>query len=191
LGTLGWEIPVRLLGTLGWEIPVRLLGTLGSEIPVRLLGTQGLGGCAKIGEMERHLRVALREEELDPPALLAEVSRPDAGATALFLGTARDHSPGKTDVTHLLYDAYREHVEAKLLEIVTEAAERWPVLAAICEHRIGRVDVGHPSVAVAVATAHRGDAFEAARYVIDELKDRAPIWKQEHWSGGAEWVEGA
>ncbi|MGA7272179.1 MAG: molybdenum cofactor biosynthesis protein MoaE, partial [Acidimicrobiia bacterium] len=75
--------------------------------------------------------------------------------------------------------------------IVTEALERWPILAGVVEHRVGRVEVGEPSVVVAVSSAHRADAFAAARYLIDELKARAPLWKKEHWSGGAEWVEGA
>ncbi len=136
-------------------------------------------------------RVAVRSGPLDPSALLAEVGRTDAGAVTLFLGTARDHSPGRDGVTHLVYDAYLEHVEAKLAEIVDEACARWPVLAVAVEHRVGRVDLGEPSVAVAVSTAHRADAFAAAHYIIDELKDRAPIWKQEHWAGGVEWIEGA
>lgn len=140
---------------------------------------------------ERHIRTAVRDTPLDAAALLAEVGRPDAGATALFLGTARDHSDGRDGVTHLEYDAYGEHVEAKLGEIVDEALTRWPILSVVVEHRVGVVDVGDPSVAVAVSSAHRGDAFEAARYLIDELKQRAPIWKREHWPGGAEWVEGA
>jgi molybdopterin synthase catalytic subunit len=140
---------------------------------------------------DRHVRVALTEAPLDPAALVAEVGRSDAGATALFLGTARDHSDGKEAVTHLEYDAYREHVEPKLSEIVAEALDRWPVLSVVVEHRVGIVDVGQASVAVAVSSAHRGDAFDAARYVIDELKKRVPIWKREHWPGGAEWVEGA
>ncbi len=140
---------------------------------------------------DRHVRVALREDPLELPALLAEVGRPDAGAIALFLGTARDHSDGKEGVTHLEYDAYREHVESKLEEIVAEAMERWPVLSVVVEHRVGVVAVGQASVAVAVSSAHRGDAFDAARYLIDQLKQRAPIWKREHWPGGAEWVEGA
>ncbi len=75
--------------------------------------------------------------------------------------------------------------------IAEEAAGRWPVLSMVVEHRVGIVEVGQASVAVAVSTAHRGDSFEAARFVIDELKERAPIWKREHWPGGAEWVEGA
>lgn len=138
-----------------------------------------------------HVRVALRDEPLDPNALLAEVSHPDAGATALFLGTARRTSRGRDDITHLDYEAYREHVERVLTEIAGEAGAKWPLLAVVSEHRAGRVQVGEPSVAVAVSAAHRGDAFEAARYVIDELKHRAPIWKREHWPGGSEWIEGA
>ncbi len=137
------------------------------------------------------IRVAIRDDPIDVGALVAEVGRPDAGATALFLGTARDHSAGKDGVTHLEYEAYREHVETSLQVIAEEAAVRWPVLSMVVEHRVGVVEVGHASVAVAVSTAHRGDAFEAARYVIDELKERAPIWKREHWPGGAQWVEGA
>ncbi len=122
---------------------------------------------------------------------MAEVGRSDSGATALFLGTARDHSGDKTGVTHLEYEAYAEHVEPKLREICVEAADKWPVLSLVVEHRVGEVAVGEASVAVAVSTGHRGDAFEAARFVIDELKLRVPIWKREHWPGGAEWVEGA
>jgi molybdopterin synthase catalytic subunit len=137
------------------------------------------------------VRVAIREDGIDASALIAEVGRPDAGATALFLGTARDHSEGKDGVTHLEYEAYREHVESSLRTIVEDAVQRWPVLSVVVEHRVGIVSVGQPSVAVAVSSAHRGDAFEAARFLIDELKDRAPIWKREHWPGGAEWVEGA
>lgn len=136
-------------------------------------------------------RVAVRAERLQPGALLAELGHPGVGAVVLFLGTARDHSPGKSGITHLEYEAYGERVESSLTEIVAEARVRWPLLGVAVEHRVGRVDVGEPSVAVAVAAAHRAEAFDAARYVIEELKRRAPIWKQEHWPGGADWVEGA
>jgi molybdopterin synthase catalytic subunit len=109
----------------------------------------------------------------------------------VFLGTVRDHSPGKEGITHLEYEAYREQVEDKIAEIVDEAGKNWPLLGVVVEHRVGLVDVGESSVGVAVSTAHRAEAFEAARYLIDELKQRAPIWKKEHWPGGAEWVEGS
>jgi molybdopterin synthase catalytic subunit len=141
--------------------------------------------------MSHQIRVRVGDAEIDPSALVEEVGRPDSGATVLFLGTVRDHSEGRDGVTHLLYEAYIEHVEARIREICDEAAEKWPVLALAVEHRVGRVDLGRPSVAVAVSTAHRGDAFDVGEYIIDELKLRAPIWKQENWPGGQEWIEGA
>lgn len=137
------------------------------------------------------VRIAILDHPLDPAAALAEVARPQAGAVAVFVGTVRDHSLDRTGVTHLEYEAFDERVSDAIGEIVAEAQERWPILAGVVEHRIGKVGLGGTAVVVAVSTAHRRDAFEAARYVIDELKERAPLWKKEHWSGGAEWVEGA
>lgn len=130
-------------------------------------------------------------EPLSPTAAISEVTRPEAGAVALFLGTARNHSANRTGITSLEYEAYPEHVEARIGEILDEAKGRWPLLAAVVEHRTGVVELGQPSVLVAVSAAHRDAAFAAARYLIDELKLRAPIWKKEHWPGGGEWVHGA
>ncbi len=127
-------------------------------------------------------------EPIDAAALVAAVEDRAAGATVLFLGTVRDHSEGKTGVTHLEYEAYPDVVESKISEIIAEACARWPLLAVALVHRVGRLDVGEASVGVAASSAHRADAFEAARYLIDELKRRVPIWKKEHWPGGAEWV---
>lgn len=138
-----------------------------------------------------YLRVAVTEEPLSESALSKEVRRPQAGAVVVFSGTVRNHAPGKTGVTKLEYEAYPEHVEQKLEEVAAEATERWPVLAVAVEHRIGTLEVGDDAVIVAVAAAHRAEAFEAARHIIDELKQRVPIWKKEHHSQGAEWVEGA
>jgi molybdopterin synthase catalytic subunit len=137
------------------------------------------------------IRVTVGDDPIDGGRLVDEAGRPDAGATVLFLGTVRDHSEGKTDVSHLEYEVYAEQVEPKIAEIVSEAAVRWPVLAAAVEHRSGKVEVGEASVGVAVSCAHRADAFAAARYIIDELKHRAPIWKKEFWPGGAEWSQGS
>jgi molybdopterin synthase catalytic subunit len=132
--------------------------------------------------------VSVSLDPIDPGALVEIVSTPESGAVVVFLGTVRNHSPGREGVTHLEYEAYREHVEAKIAEIVGEAHERWPLDSVAAVHRVGSLDVGETSVGVAVSSAHRVDAFPAARYVIDELKGRAPIWKKEHWPGGAEWV---
>jgi molybdopterin synthase catalytic subunit len=137
------------------------------------------------------IRVRVGDDPIDAAALVEEVGRPDSGATVLFLGTARDHSPGHQGVTHLDYEVYAEQVEPKIREIVAEAVRQWPVLDVVVEHRSGRVEVGEASVAVAVSAGHRAEAFAAAQYLIDELKTRAPIWKKEHWPGGSEWSQGS
>jgi molybdopterin synthase catalytic subunit len=136
-------------------------------------------------------RIKVRPDSIDPAALVAEVGRASAGATLLFLGTARDHSEGKTGITELEYEAYPEMVEAKLAEVVEKAVGRWDLEAVVVEHRVGIVGLGEPSVAVAVSAAHREEAFAAGRFLIDELKSTVPIWKKEHWAGGSEWVKGA
>ena len=139
----------------------------------------------------QQIRVTVGADPIDVAPLVSEVSRPDSGATVVFLGTVRDHSEARTGVTHLEYEVYAELVEPKIREIVVEAAGRWPILAAVVEHRSGTVNLGEASVAVVVSTPHREDAFAAARFIIDELKTRAPIWKKEHWPGGAEWSPGS
>jgi len=132
--------------------------------------------------------VAVFADPIDPAKLLRAVARPDCGAAVLFLGTVRNHSVGKVDVTHLEYEAYEGVVEPKIAEIVAEARNRWPVRSVAAVHRVGSLGVGEVAVGVAVSSPHRSDAFDAGRYVIDELKARVPIWKKEHWAGGAEWV---
>lgn len=144
-----------------------------------------------MGRIEQTIRVTVGDAPIDGGVLLDEVGRSDSGATVLFLGTVRDHSDGKEGVTHLDYEVFSEQVEPKIEEIVGEATRQWPILSAVVEHRSGTVGLGEASVAVAVASAHRADAFEAARYIIDELKQRAPIWKKEFWPGGAEWSQGS
>lgn len=139
----------------------------------------------------QQIRVSVGDAPIDVAALVREVGRPDSGATALFLGTVRDHSGSRSGVTHLEYEVHPELVEPKIREIVDEAAGRWPILGAVVEHRSGTVGLGEASVAVVVSTAHRDDAFAAARFIIDQLKTRAPIWKKEHWPGGSEWSPGS
>ena len=137
------------------------------------------------------IRVSVGADPIDIATVVGEVGRPDSGATVLFLGTVRDHSGERSGVTHLEYEVYAELVEPKIREIVDDAAGRWPILSAVVEHRSGTVSLGEASVAVAVSSAHRDDAFAAARFIIDELKTRAPIWKKEHWPGGSEWSSGS
>lgn len=132
--------------------------------------------------------VAVGAEPIEPGAVVESVAGPAVGGTVLFLGTVRDHSPGKPGVTHLEYEAYAEQVVPKIQEIVDEVREQWDVSRVAAVHRVGSLSIGEVSVAVAVSSSHRVDAFPAARYLIDELKRRAPIWKKEHWEGGAAWV---
>ncbi len=133
--------------------------------------------------------ISVSEAAIDPAALVAHVARPDTGATVLFLGTVRDHSDDRPGVTRLEYEAYREVVEGKIAGIVAAARGRWDLGTVAAVHRVGSLGVGEISVAVAVSSGHRPEAFAAARAIIDDLKAQAPIWKKEHWAGGAEWVE--
>lgn len=128
---------------------------------------------------------------LDVVRASSDVADPAAGCAVVFTGTVRDHAPGKTDVSRLEYEAYAGVVEEKIAEVVAEAREKWDVIHIVALHRVGELAVGETAVVVAVSSAHRKDAFPASQYIIDELKSRAPIWKKEHWPGGAEWVEGA
>ncbi len=132
--------------------------------------------------------VAVSADPIAAAEVLDHVADPSCGAVVLFLGTVRNHSPGIDGVTHLEYEAYGEVVGEKITEVVAETRERWPVARLAAVHRVGELQVGEISVAVAASSPHRQDAFEAGRYLIDELKARAPIWKKEHWPGGAQWV---
>jgi len=120
---------------------------------------------------------------IDAGASLAAVVHPSAGGTALFIGTTRTPSDGR-DVAWLEYEAYRPMAVETMKGIVAEAGKRWPLVAACAVHRIGRVDPGEASVLVAVSAGHRGAAFEACRYLIDEIKKVAPIWKKEIFADG-------
>jgi molybdopterin synthase catalytic subunit len=131
---------------------------------------------------------AIIDHAIDVTALLSRVASAGNGATVLFLGTVRDMNEGR-DVTGIEYSAYRSMAERELAAIVEEAAALADSNDIAVEHRIGTLSVGECSVAVAVGHPHRGRAFEAARYVIEELKQRVPIWKREHYVDGArEWV---
>ncbi len=140
-------------------------------------------------EQNAFVRVSVSDAVIDASELLDFVADPAAGCTVLFTGTVRNNSPGRDGVSKLEYEAYGGVAEGKIHEIVSEAFERWPLLRVAAVHRTGTLGIGESAVMVAVSSGHRTDAFPAARYVIDELKSRVPIWKKEHWPGGAEWVE--
>ena len=132
--------------------------------------------------------IRLTPEVIDHAALTEQVRRPDCGAVVTFLGTVRDLTGDRVTVA-LDYEAYPAMAEKKLAEIEGETRARWPVGELVMVHRLGHLDVGEVSVAVAVSCPHRGQAFEACRYAIDRLKELVPIWKKENWADGStEWV---
>lgn len=117
------------------------------------------------------------------------IERSGDGGVVTFRGIVRDNSRGKR-VRYLEYDAYPEMAEREMAAIAAEVARRWQTDHLAMVHRIGRLEIGECSVVVAVACAHRAEAFEACRYAIDTLKQTVPIWKKEVAEDGEEWVEG-
>ena len=134
------------------------------------------------------MRTAIIENPIDPSALIAEVAESRNGATLLFLGTVRDVNDGRA-VTGIEYSAYRSMAEREMAAIVAEACAEFGTDDIVIEHRLGVLELGEASVGIAVAHPHRGRAYDASRYIIEELKKRVPIWKLEHYVDGTrEWV---
>ena len=134
------------------------------------------------------MRSAIVERPIDSAALIAEVASVTNGATLLFVGTVRETNDGR-DVSGMDYTAYRSMAERELADIVREASSRFEASDVAVEHRLGTLGLGEASVAIAVAHPHRGKAYDASRYIIEELKKRVPIWKLEHYVDGTrEWV---
>jgi molybdopterin synthase catalytic subunit len=135
-------------------------------------------------------RHAITAAPLDAAAVSARVARDGDGAVASFVGLVRDRNAGH-DVRWLEYEAYAPLALKAFARIETEAAARWPDVRLAIHHRTGRVEIGEASVVIAAASPHRADAFAACRYTIERIKQIAPIWKHEHFAGGAVWIEGA
>ena len=132
--------------------------------------------------------IQLTRETIDYTALTESVRSHAAGAVVLFLGTVREMTNGQQTVA-LDYEAYPEMAESQLVQLEAEAREKWPVENVAIAHRLGRLELGEISVAVAVSCPHRQQAFEAGRFLIDRLKEIVPIWKKENWADGTtEWV---
>jgi molybdopterin synthase catalytic subunit/molybdopterin converting factor small subunit len=126
------------------------------------------------------------EEPLSLDAVVEEVSDESAGAVASFLGTVRRESRGRT-VLHLEYEAYAEMAEDVMAQIAADLEQRYDLRAVAMHHRVGRVEIGEASVAIAVSAAHRQDALAACKDAIDTLKQTVPLWKKEVYEGGEEW----
>lgn len=135
------------------------------------------------------MRAAVVRTPLDAAVLLAEVGRVANGASIVFVGTVREVNEGRA-VSGIEYTAYETMAVRELEAIVTEAVSRFGTHDIVVEHRLGRLGLGEASVMIAVAHPHRAEAYEASRFVIEELKRRVPIWKREEYLDGArEWVD--
>jgi molybdopterin synthase catalytic subunit len=133
-------------------------------------------------------RFAISPEPFEIAPLRARLLTPRAGAYASFEGWVRDHNEGRP-VQGLFYESYRELAEAEGERIVEEAIARFDLAAAACVHRTGELALGDLAVWVGASAGHRGPAFEACRWIIDEVKSRVPIWKRERYvSGDSDWL---
>lgn len=134
--------------------------------------------------------IQLQPEPIDVGRVNEFVSVPEAGGIAIFLGTTRaETSPDGQSLVALDYEAYDEMARLQMEQLALQARQRWPIRRLAILHRTGRVALAHPSVIIAVACPHRGEAFDACRCLIDTLKAQVPIWKKEVWDRGRErWV---
>ncbi|HZU07577.1 MAG TPA: molybdopterin converting factor subunit 1 [Chloroflexota bacterium] len=141
----------------------------------------GRGDAQEAGMFE------ITREPLTADSVAEAVRADDCGGVVTFLGTVRSPSRGRI-VRYLEYEAYPEMAVRKMQQIAAEIRERWGITRVAIRHRVGRLEVGEPSVAIAVAAPHRREAFEACEYAIARLKRIVPIWKKEVWADGEEWI---
>lgn len=145
------------------------------------------GGCDAMDE--RDARVRLQREPIRPDALLAELKDGEDGAVVVFDGIVRNHSRGRRTL-FLDYEAYEAMALERMRALAREAKEQFEVREVVLLHRLGRLEIGETSVWIAVAAAHRAQAFAACRWTIDTLKKTVPIWKKEYFEDGAVWADG-
>ncbi len=133
--------------------------------------------------------IRFQEQPIHPEEINRSLHSPENGALVTFTGQARNRSRDK-DVTHLFYEIYDEMANRELEKIVNEAFNRWDISGCGVVHRFGRVEAGEPGIHIAVTSGHRDGAFQACRFIIDEIKKRVPVWKQEWYSDGSRWITG-
>jgi molybdopterin converting factor subunit 1 len=131
--------------------------------------------------------IAIGRAPIDVAALERAVAADNAGATVTFVGATRNGNAGRR-VLGLEYEAYEPMALSEMRKLACTAGERWKIIRIAIQHRIGRVEIGESSVAIAVSAAHRAEAFEACRFAIDRLKEIVPIWKKEYYEGGEVWI---
>lgn len=132
----------------------------------------------------------LTREPIEIDAIRRNATHPKAGAVVLFCGDIRNHNQGRS-VQAVEFDAYEDMARHQIERVIASARENWPLLKVNVQHRLGLLKVGECSVAIAVSAAHRAEAYEASRFIIDSIKHSAPIWKREHYEDGStRWIQG-
>jgi molybdopterin synthase catalytic subunit len=132
--------------------------------------------------------IELTNETIDSNEVLSKVQSNNAGAVVLFLGTTREFTNGKQTLS-LDYECYPEMAKKKLEELEQQARQKWELVKVLIVHRLGHLELGEASIAIAVSSAHRQASFEAGKWLIDTIKEVVPIWKKENWSDGTtDWV---
>jgi molybdopterin synthase catalytic subunit len=129
----------------------------------------------------------LHADEVSLDAVVREVATPEAGAIATFTGTVRNNARGR-NVEYLEYEAYEGMAERMMAELAESLKAKYDIREVAIHHRTGRVEIGQPSVVIAISGAHRGDALAACKEAIDTLKETVPLWKKEVYEGGEEWI---
>jgi molybdopterin synthase catalytic subunit len=161
----------------GWDDPLKDGDELAVIPPVS-------GGVIE----ERNAVIQLLEEPIDTAGFIDRMPLATDGAVVTFTGTVRNNSRGRS-VRMLVYEAYGTMAVRQMERLYDEANRRWPLSEVAIVHRVGTLKVGEVSVLIAVAAAHRGEAFEACRWLIDELKRTVPIWKKEVYTDGEAWID--
>ena len=156
---------------------------------VGLLPPVSGGSTLPAGESSKPIVTGLTREPIAAEALIAAAKQRSDGAVVVFDGIVRDNTRGRRTL-YLDYEAYEKMAEKQIAELAGQAIVRFGVRAVMLVHRFGRLQIGETSVLIVVASAHRGAAFDACRWLIDTLKKTVPIWKKETFADGAVWADG-
>jgi molybdopterin synthase catalytic subunit len=140
-----------------------------------------------MSDLQQRILCKITDQPIKMQELSDFVADPAAGAMATFVGMTRNTNEGR-HVVRLEYECYPGMAEKEMVKIAEETLSRWPIVKVAMIHRIGRVDIGEASVAIAISSGHRHAAFEACHYAINQLKETVPIWKKELYEGGELWI---
>lgn len=161
----------------------------GDEVALLPPVSGGAKSASDVSYATERSHLAIVHHKIDTAAALEKIKQPEDGAVVVFEGIVRNHSRGRRTV-FLEYEAYEEMALKEMESLAGQARTKFHIRAVAIMHRLGRLEIGETSVLIVVASAHRADAFEACRWIIDTLKRTVPIWKKEHFEDGVVWADG-